>query len=266
MKYGFCKEFSTAMKTEIDYELIKTIKEAGFDYVEMRAMLVASVSDEEFAKLEKLLKELDLGCECSCALFPKTVRVTGKDADEKVISEYIEKTFCRLKKLGTKKVVFGSAPARALDEETTQDMGYEQIAKICKDIIVPACEKYDITVVMEPLRASACNFINTLADGMRVVNAVNSPRIQLLGDTIHMMANDDNADDVVKYKDSLKHVHISEMERVLPEDSYSDFVKKVIDNLVSTDYDGTISFETKNGNGIESMKKALVMLKNTLRK
>lgn len=266
MKYGFCKEFSTPLKTEVDYDLIKMIKDAGFDFVEMRAMLVAALSDEEFEKLVSTLNELKLGCECSCALFPKTIRVTGKEADAKIISEYIEKTFARLKRLGVKKVVFGSAPARALDEETTQDMGYEQIAKLCKEIIVPACEKYDITVVMEPLRASACNFINTLADGMRVVKDVNHPRIQLLGDTIHMMANNDNPEDVVNFKENLKHVHISELERMLPEDSYSEFVQTVINNLVKTGYDGTISFETKNGEGLESMKKALALLKNTLKK
>jgi len=266
MKYGFCKEFSTPMKTEVDYELIKMIKEAGFDFVEMRAMLVESLSDEEFEKLANTLEELNLGCECSCALFPKTIRVTGKEVNKEVIAEYLEKTFARLKRLGAKKVVFGSAPARALDEETTQNMGYEQIAKICKDIIVPACEKYDITVVMEPLRSTACNFINTLADGMRVVKAVNSPRIQLLGDTIHMMSNNDNPEDVVKFKDSLKHIHISELERVLPEESYSEFVQRVIKNLVSIDYEGTISFETKNGEGLESMKKALALLKKSLNK
>ena len=266
MKYGFCKEFSTPMKTEVDYELIKMIKEAGFDFVEMRAMLVESLSDEEFEKLANLLEELQLGCEVSCALFPRTLRVTGKDVDEKAIADYLEKTFARLKRLGAKKVVFGSAPARALDEETTQDMGYEQIAKICRDIIVPACEKYDITVVMEPLRAAACNFINTLADGMRVVNDVNHPRIQLLGDTIHMMSNNDNPEDVVNFKDSLKHVHIAELERMLPEDGYSDFVQTVINNLVKTGYEGTISFETKNGEGLESMKKALALLKKSLNK
>lgn len=266
MKYGFCKEFSTPMKTEVDYELIKMIKEAGFDFVEMRAMLVESLSDEEFEKLANLLEELQLGCEVSCALFPRTLRVTGKDVDEKAIEAYLEKTFARLKRLGAKKVVFGSAPARALDEETTQDMGYEQIAKICKEIIVPACEKYDITVVMEPLRAAACNFINTLADGMRVVKAVNHPRIQLLGDTIHMMSNNDNPEDVVNFKDSLKHVHIAELERMLPEDSYSEFVQTVINNLVKTGYEGTISFETKNGEGLESMKKALALLKKSLNK
>ena len=266
MKYGFCKEFSTPMKTEVDYELIKMIKEAGFDFVEMRAMLVESLSDEEFEKLANLLEELQLGCEVSCALFPRTLRVTGKDVDEKAIADYLEKTFARLKRLGAKKVVFGSAPARALDEETTQDMGYEQIAKICKEIIVPACEKYDITAVMEPLRAAACNFINTLADGMRVVKAVNHPRIQLLGDTIHMMSNNDNPEDVINFKDSLKHVHIAELERMLPEDGYSKFVQTVINNLVKTGYEGTISFETKNGEGLESMKKALALLKKSLNK
>lgn len=266
MKYGFCKEFSTPLKTEVDYDLIRMIKEAGFDFVEMRAMLVASLSDDEFEKLASTLEELELGCECSCALFPKTIRVTGKDADTAVIAEYLDKTFARLKRLGAKKVVFGSAPARALDEETTQDMGYEQTAKLCRDVIVPACEKYDITVVMEPLRASACNFINTLSDGMRVVKAVNHPRIQLLADTIHMMANEDNPEDVINFKDNLKHVHIAEMERMLPENEYSEFVQTVIGNLVSTGYEGTISFETKNGEGLESMKKALALLKKSLNK
>ena len=265
MRFGFCKEFSTPLKTEVDYGLIKMIKDAGFDYVEMRAMLVESLSDDEFENLCSVLSELDLSCDCSCALFPKTIRVTGKDADKKTISEYIEKTFKRLKRLGAKKVVFGSAPARALDEETSLEDGYKQISEICKEIIVPACDKYDIDVVIEPLRASACNFINTLSDGMRVVDAVKSPRIQLLADTIHMISNNDNPDDVINYSGSLKHVHIAEKDRILPEDSYSEYVKTVIDNLNKINYNGTISIETKNGSGLESMIKALNLLKNTLK-
>lgn len=254
------------MKTEVDYELIRLIKEAGFDFVEMRAMLVASLSDEDFEKLCGTLSELDLGCECSCALFPKTLRVTGSTVDYKAVADYLELAFSRLKRLGAKKVVFGSAPARALDEETTQDMGYEQISKLCREVVVPAAEKYDITVVIEPLRASACNFINTLSDGMRVVEAVGHPRIALLADTIHMMSNNDDPDDVVRFRDSLKHVHIAELERMLPEDGYSEFVKKVIGNLVNIGYEGTISFETNNGEGLSSMKKALSLLKSSLGK
>ena len=266
MRYGFCKEFSTPLKTEVDYELIKMIKDAGFDFVEMRAMLVSSLSDEEFDKLYNYLKELDLACDCCCALFPKTIRVTGKNVNLKEIEEYIEKTFYRCNKLGAKKIVFGSAPARALDEETSQDEGYQQITEVIKKAVLPACEKYGMTVVMEPLRASACNFINTLSDGMRVVNAVNSDKIQLLADTIHMMNNNDNTEDIINFKDSLKHIHIAELERKLPEDNYSDYVMAVLENLKKIGYEGTISFESKNGNGLDSMKKALNLLKNTMNK
>lgn len=264
MRYGFCKEFSTPMKTEVDYGLIKMIKEAGFDYVEMRAMLVASLTDEEFEKLAATLKELDLACDCSCALFPRTIRVTGKDVDLGLIGEYIEKTFSRLSRLGTRKVVFGSAPARALDEETDLETGYKQISEVITKVIVPACEKYGITVVMEPLRADACNFINTLADGAHVVEMVGSPSVMLLGDTIHMNSNGDNIDDIIKYKDILKHIHISELGRVLPEDGYSDYVAAVLNNLRAIGYDGTVSFETKNGSGLESMKRALALLKQNI--
>ena len=261
MRYGFCKEFSTPLKTEVDYELINLIKEAGFDFVEMRAMLVSALSEEEFRKLADTLKELDLACDCCCALFPKTIRVTGAQVNYEEIDAYIERTFTRCRELGAKTIVFGSAPARALDGDTTEEMGYQQIAEVILRCVVPACEKYDITVVMEPLRADACNFIHTLEEGMKVVDLVGSDRVKLLGDTIHMMSNQDNAEDVIKYADSLKHFHIAELERKLPEDDYSDYVKVVLANLKKVGYNRTISFETKNGEGLTSMKKALKMLR-----
>ncbi len=250
------------MKTEVDYELIRMIKDAGFDYVEMRAMLVSQLDDTEFEKLANTLKELDLACDCCCALFPKTIRVTGKNVNYAEIEAYLERTFSRCRRLGAKTVVFGSAPARALDEETSQDEGYAQIAEVIRKTVVPACEKYDMTVVMEPLRADACNFINTLSDGMRVVKDVASDRIKLLADTIHMMSNNDDPDDVLKYKDSLKHIHIAELQRVMPEDGYSEFISKVLANLKTNGYDGTVSFESKNGDGLASMKKARALLKS----
>lgn len=264
MRYGFCKEFSTPLKTEVDYDLIKMIKEAGFDYVEMRAMLVSSLSDAEFEKLVSYLEELGLDCDCCCALFPKTIRVTGNDRNLDEIKAYLEKTFARCARLGAKKVVFGSAPARALDENTTLEEGYAHIGEVVKEAIIPMCEKYDITVVMEPLRADACNFINTLADGYRVAKEAGHPRIALLADTIHMMSNNDNADDIVTYKDALKHIHIAELQRVMPEDEYSDYIKSVMANLNKIGYNGTVSFESKNGEGLSSMKKALALLKATL--
>jgi tRNA modification GTPase len=53
MRYGFCKEFSTLLKTEVDYELIKTIKDAGFD----NAVGISAASGEGMDSLMKLVDE-----------------------------------------------------------------------------------------------------------------------------------------------------------------------------------------------------------------
>jgi sugar phosphate isomerase/epimerase len=50
----------------------------------------------------------------------------------------------------------------------------------------------------------------------------------------------------------------------MPEDGYSDYVSAVLANLRKIGYEGTVSFESKNGDGVESMKKALKLLKNNL--
>ena len=57
---------------------------------------------------------------------------------------------------------------------------------------------------------------------------------------------------------------IAEAERRMPEDDYSPYVQQVLENLKANQYDGTVSFESKNGAGLDSMKKALQMLKETL--
>ena len=80
-----------------------------------------------------------------------------------------------------------------------------------------------------------------------------------------MMSNNDNTDDIINYKDALKHIHIAELQRIMPEDEYSDYIKTVLENLNKNGYEGTVSFESKNGNGLESMKKALALLKANLK-
>ena len=60
----------------------------------------------------------------------------------------------------------------------------------------------------------------------------------------------------------LRHVHVCEMDRLIPEDGYSDHLQKCLDVLKKNGYDGTISFESKAGSEPDGMKKALKQLKN----
>lgn len=261
MRFGFCTEFAAVDKNIIDYDLVRRIKEAGYDYVEFPLMLIEKISDEEFEKVVATVKELNLSCEVCCGMFPKTVKLTGPQVDKEQIAAYLEKAFSRAAVLGTHKIVLGSAPARELPEGTDWETGYSQMAEMLVTQVAPLCEKYDVEIVIEPLRSNACNFIHTLTDGMELVNRANSPYVKLLGDSLHMLTNEEDPNHIIEYKDDLRHVHIAEEARGLPEDGYSEYVAQVLKNLKSIGYDNTVSFEAKGGKEPDSMKKALELLK-----
>jgi D-psicose/D-tagatose/L-ribulose 3-epimerase len=261
MKYGFCTGVASTLTEVVDYKLVRQVKAAGYDYVELPLMLVAALSDAQFAALLLELEQLGLGCDCCSNLFPKSIRVVGPEVNPEKITAYLQRAFERAARLKTKKIVFGSAPSRQLPEGWTQEAGYRQLTQLIQEVLLPLCRKYGILIVMEPLRGTACNFINTLPDGMEIVRRVDSPYVTLLADSIHMLSEREDPNHIIKYFESLDHVHISEADRVLPEAVYSGEVQAILERLKGCGYDKTISFETKCGQGPESPKKALDLLK-----
>lgn len=261
MRYGMCTDIATATRDRVEYALLERIKEAGFDYVEFPLMMIETLEENEFEHLLEELARLDLACDCSCNLFPGRIRVTGPDTDSRSIDAYLDKALGRAKRLGVQKIVFGSNKSRNIPEGESVEQGYDELCTMIENSLVPACRKYGIHIVMEPLRKQACNLMLTVKDGWYVVNRVHRPEIVLLADLMHMMYNEENPEDLREIYPVLHHVHICEMDRMLPEDGYCPFLQKALAILKDLGYDETISFESKDGKGTESLKKALALLK-----
>ena len=64
-------------------------------------------------------------------------------------------------------------------------------------------------VAIEPLNYSECNIVNTVADSMRVVKAVNKPNVFTLIDFYHVRYNGEDIESFVDYKGYIKHVHVA---------------------------------------------------------
>lgn len=261
MRFGFCTAFAAAGEAAVDYRLLRRIKKAGYDFAEFPLMQIASLSEEDFQKMASAMQEMGLANDVCCNFFPQRVRLTGPDADRGAIGEYLERAMGRAHRLGTRKIVLGSCPARNLPEGTSQEEGYRQITAVLKECVVPLCREYDIMIVMEAIYHGPCNFIITLPDAMEVVRRVNSPYVSLLADTMHMAYNEEDPRYLNECFSSLNHVHVAEKDRVLPEDGYSKEVGAVLKILAEKGYQKTISFEAKDGMGPESMGKALRLLK-----
>ena len=261
MRFGMCTDIATSTRDRVEYALLEKIKATGFDYVEFPLMMIDTLSDEDFEFLLSELKRLDLNCDCSCNYFPGRIKVTGYNVNMDEIKEYLDHAMGRAARMGVKKIVFGSNNSRNLPEGETIEEGYEDIRKLLTEAVIPACQKYDIVIVMEPLRHQSANFIITLPDGAHVVNMMKTPEIQLLADLMHMNYNEEDPESIRDYIGMIQHVHLCERDRMIPEDGYSAHLQHCLNVLKDLGYDGTISFEAKGGSEPDGMKKALTQLK-----
>jgi sugar phosphate isomerase/epimerase len=113
-------------------------------------------------------------------------------------------------------MVLGSSKQRAVLEgssvETAVGHLTEGLARIA-----PAAEKHGVTILMEPLAPHLCNLVNTLAEALRIVRAVNSPAVQTMLDTHNTAAEKLPLDALVReYLPFIRHVHLNEMDGQRP--------------------------------------------------
>ena len=261
MRFGFTTALITKTSQAIDYEAVRLIKDSGYDYAEFPLSQIAALTGEQFEELLAALPRIGLGCDFCSNFFPEHIRLTGPYVNFEEINRYLKQAIPRAARLGAKAVVLGSYPSRNLPEGFPKEKGMEEFMRVIRECILPVCQEHDVGVVLEPILKQLCNFINSLSDGMQVVKRINSPRFGLLADTMHMLGEKDDPQLVVDYKNALRHVHISEAERILPEDSYSEAVQAIIDHLVKAGYNKNISFEALGGRAPDSMANALQLLK-----
>ncbi len=116
-------------------------------------------------------------------------------------------------------------------------------------------------IVMEPIRKQSGNILLTVKDGEYFVNRINKPEDPAARRPHAHAVQRREPEDLRDVRPMLHHVHICEMDRMLPEDGFSEFLQKALKILKELGYDETISFESKGGTGPDSLKNALTQLK-----
>lgn len=223
MKFGACIGFNP--------EEIKMAAEFGFDYLEAGFAFFAKGSDEDMEAYYKCLEENGIKCEASNCFIPGDLKVTGENVDYDALKTHIEKGMSRGVKAGLKTVVFGSGGARNIPEGFPYNKAAKQIAYFLKEIVAPIAEKYDITVVVEPLCDS--NVINTVKEGCIFASMAESDNVKGLADSFHMYTFGDKFENIKDVKGFLGHAHIAEpTDRVYPYENDGADYKSFLEALI----------------------------------
>lgn len=195
MKFGVC--------VGTDIEKMKYIKALGYDYAEGHCQEIAK-KDKEYLDEMKATGLPMVAANCFIGL-----RIVGEEKNYEEIDGYLAKLFENASYLGLKYLVFGSSGARRIPEGMSLENGRAEIVEFLKYHVLPLAEKYNIVIAIEPLRPEECNAINTVADGVEIAKAVNSPYVKVLADVAHMYVQNESMDSLLEYKDWVVHAHTS---------------------------------------------------------
>src|SRR4030043_2051017 len=208
MRIGYC---TNLIATQIDgtgSEWIEKGKESEFDYVELPLAQMVDLDDEAFRSLKERVGISGLQCEVCNNFFPASIRLTGNAVDYGKIEEYLDKALGRAAQLGVKVIVFGSPKSKNVPEGYPMDKAWSQLVELLKSIDLLVRTK-GITVVIEPLNKGESNIINTAAEGLQLVKAVDRENIKLLIDYYHLVMERENPEIILDAGSYIKHIHFA---------------------------------------------------------
>lgn len=125
---------------------------------------------------------------------------------------------------------------RTSDEWNRAIEGYQTLA--------PICEAHDVTLCIEPLNRFETYFLNTTADAVALMHAVNHPRIRILFDTFHANIEEKQvASALSSTAGVLGHVHTCENDRGTPGSGHVPWAE-VRNAIAGLNYDGWVTIES----------------------
>jgi sugar phosphate isomerase/epimerase len=248
-QFGVCTSLSNAA----------LLKQIGYQYLEgsVGRDLMPGKPDEEFRNKMTEFDTCKLPVIACNGFLPGTLKVNGPEAMHDTVLSYAEVAFRRAEKAGIRIIVFGSSGARSIPEGFDRSEARNQFVSLLKRM-GPVARKYQVTIAIESLQKSECNFINTVAEATSIAREVNDKNIRVLADIFHMMRENEGPSSILDAGDLLVHCHIAELRsRTAPGMDGDDF-RPYFEALKMIRYHGGISIEGSWKN--EDLPKAFLTL------
>jgi fructoselysine 3-epimerase len=108
--------------------------------------------------------------------------------------------------------------------------------------IADKAAEFDITLVIEPVSFDT-NLVDKCDEAIEMMEEVNKPNVKLMFDTFHVLYRKEvSSDYIYRMGKDLRHMHISDNNRLPPGQGRGDFVS-VINALKDIDFDGYLTME-----------------------
>ncbi len=221
-------------------------RDAGASYIEesVGRFLVPDKSDAEFEAIFTKAALSPLPVYACNGFFPRTMRLTGDNADHKAALAYATVALQRAGRAGVKIIVLGSGAARALPDGYAWQRGEAQFIDFLKQL-GPVAKKNGVVIAIEPLYREECNFINMVSEGVAIAKKVNNSNIRVLADFYHMMCMGEGPGVIGKESKYIVHCHVAEKRNRAVPGTCEEDLSPYYNALLAAKYKGCISLECR---------------------
>jgi sugar phosphate isomerase/epimerase len=218
-------------------------KKTGLDYIELSADRIMRYDENRFERFKQEMSESPLPCLVCNNFVDPSIKLAGREFNQGMFENYIKKALEKIASIGAKKVVFGSAKARAIPSYLSAEEGRAQIIERIK-FIAGAAEKHGIEVEIEHLNRTECNVINTFEESASIAKQLNRSNLKSIFDYFHFAVSGEKEGLIKQNEAWIGHMHFAcTMGRVMPDMDEAGKLKHLFDILRNCSYNGTFSLE-----------------------
>jgi D-psicose/D-tagatose/L-ribulose 3-epimerase len=223
MKFGVNTFIWSATFDQSNFDLLPTIKEAGFDGVE-----VPLLHPKQFqaSSIRKAVEAHGLECNACTVLVDGLSLISDSPDIRRRTREHLQEII----------KVAAEAGVGIVAGPLYSPVGYLPGRR--RTLVA-----HKVTFAIEPINRFETFFLNTAADAARLSEQIGHPNIGILFDTFHANIEEKNiADGYRTVGRQLKHVHTCENDRGIPGSGHVEW-KEVFQALRSLNYDGWLTIE-----------------------
>ncbi len=215
MKFALCNEM---FENRPMPEVCAAAKRLGYDGIEIAPFTLAPSAKDVTIQQRKQVRRIikDHGLQTVglhwLLLGPAGLHITS--TDNKVwqkTKDYFSALLDLCSDLGGNVIVLGSPKQRSIIEGQTPQGAWKKAVDLLSSILDKA-SSLSVTVCVEPLSPKETDFINTVAEGMRMVRQINHPNFKIHLDVKAMSSEPTPVPDIIRSvrAEDIGHFHVND--------------------------------------------------------
>ncbi len=244
-------------------EKYQQIANDGYDYFEALGWQIFDLGLDDFMDFVALTEKTGLPVKRISSYCGASPAIIGPRFDASAVKAYARAMCVRAQMLGVEQIGIGSPKARQLPEAFSKETADKQCAEFLS-ITASEAADYGIGVMLEGVHPGYCNYLNDTAECYEMVKRIGLPNLHLILDLYNMKRNGESWDDIPKYADELRSMHISTdlggLSRGVYLASDEAEVKETMEAIKKSGYDGCVSIEPEPTR-VDDTKTALELIR-----